>query len=135
MTDREKDKSDTIILPIKPKYCEMIFARKKKFELRKKIPGHIKRVVMYATAPVSMVVGEFSVRDVLYMPKEQLKQATNGNTGVWDDEFDRYFKNVAWGYAIKIGAVTRYHIDKHINYYGLTMAPQNYVYIRGGDER
>jgi len=52
-----------VLLSIKPKYAEMILSGEKKYEFRRAIfkkPG-ISKVVIYASSPVSKVIGEFEI--------------------------------------------------------------------------
>ncbi len=56
-----------VLLSIKPKYAEAIIAGKKLFEFRRSIfkQNDIDRVYLYATNPVSKVVGSFKVGKII----------------------------------------------------------------------
>lgn len=54
------------LLSIKPEFVEKIFSGEKRFEFRKSaFRQDISCVIVYATAPVCRIVGEFEVEDVL----------------------------------------------------------------------
>ena len=50
-----------VLLSIKPEFAEKIFAGTKKYEFRKSIfkNANVKRIVVYASYPVQMVICEF----------------------------------------------------------------------------
>ena len=57
--------SDSILISIKPEYVEKIFNGEKKWEYRRKTPNtDVKKMVIYATAPVSAVVGEAEIKSI-----------------------------------------------------------------------
>ncbi len=63
----------TIILSINPEFVQKIFSGEKKFEFRTLLPKKsIKKVIIYATYPISKVVGEFDVAKVLEMEPQKL---------------------------------------------------------------
>ena len=65
------------LLSIKPKFASLIFDGSKKFEYRKAIfKQNVTKVIVYATAPVSMVIGEFTVEGILHDELDSLWQET-----------------------------------------------------------
>ena len=56
-----------VLLSIKPEFVEKIFAGTKKYEFRKSLfkRSDVKFVVIYASAPIKRVVGEFEIDDIL----------------------------------------------------------------------
>ena len=54
-----------VLLSIKPEFVEKIFAGTKKYEFRKSLfkKSGVKYVVIYASAPIKRVVGEFEIDD------------------------------------------------------------------------
>ena len=56
-----------VLLSIKPEFVEKIFAGTKKYEFRKSLfkKSGVKYVVIYASAPIKRVVGEFEIDDIL----------------------------------------------------------------------
>ena len=55
-----------VLLSIKPEFVERIFDGSKKYEYRKMLfkRNDINVVVIYASAPVKRVVGEFRIKDI-----------------------------------------------------------------------
>ena len=56
-----------VLLSIKPEFANKIFSGSKKFEFRKSIfrNKNISKIVVYASAPVQRVIGEFEIEDIL----------------------------------------------------------------------
>lgn len=58
-----------VLLSIKPEFVQEIFTGKKKYEYRKVIfTRSVDKVVVYSTKPVGMIVGEFTVENILMIP-------------------------------------------------------------------
>lgn len=67
-----------VLLSIKPEFAEKIFAGTKKYEFRKSIfkNTNVKRIVVYASYPVQMVIGEFEIEEILEARPSQLWKIT-----------------------------------------------------------
>jgi predicted transcriptional regulator len=147
-------------MSIKPKYADKIFSGEKKWEYRKKLwkRDDVDIVVVYASAPISKVIGEFqivtingvrllyegsidnivqTVHDPEY--KRDLWWETGEESGISAKEFKEYFKDTVYGYAIKICNPQLYGIPRDLKRaYGISRPPQNFMYLpdEGGiDER
>ncbi len=94
-----------IILSIKPKYVKAIFSGEKVFEYRKVIPRQpISQVIIYASAPISKIVGTFEVGDVIKEDTfDLLWQKTSHGAGISKEDLSNYFatKNVMFAFPIK----------------------------------
>lgn len=120
----------TILLSIKPEFADAIFEGKKRYEFRRIIFKHkVTRVVVYATAPVSMVIGEFTVESVLYDEIGKLWEATHHYAGVSESIFFDYFAKKSRGYAIKIGSATLYKKPICLKSNFGVNAPQSFLYL------
>jgi predicted transcriptional regulator len=98
-----------VLLSIRPEYAERIFAGQKLFEFRRRLPKHQPvTVVVYVTAPVMRIVGEFTVEHVLHDTPERLWNLTHQHAGISFEFFCSYFVGRAKAYALRIGAVKRY---------------------------
>lgn len=120
-----------VILSIKPIYAEKILNGEKLFELRKSIfkNTEIKKVIIYASAPVSKIVGEFEIESILHQNINDLWKMTKEKNGVEKSFFNDYFQNKEKGYAIKIKKSKRYEAQYNIfEKYGVK-APQSFSYI------
>ena len=63
-----------ILLSIKPEFANKIFNGSKKFEFRRLVFKNksVNTVVVYASAPVSKVIGEFDIEQVLKLELSEL---------------------------------------------------------------
>ncbi len=99
----------TILLSIKPQFVQRIFSGFKRYEFRRAIfKQPVKKVVIYASAPVSMVVGEFTIEEVLHEDLDTLWKFTQEQAGISEQIFLSYFADKETGYAIKIGSFQQY---------------------------
>ena len=57
-----------VILSIKPQFAEKIFEGSKKFEFRRSIfkNPNVKIIIVYGSAPISKIIGEFEIEEILY---------------------------------------------------------------------
>lgn len=121
-----------VILSIKPLYAEKILNGEKTFELRKSIfkKSNISKVIIYASSPVSRIVGEFEIDTILHDEINELWNRTKDNNGVKRSFFYEYFENREKGYAIKIKKTKRY-IETYniVDKYGIK-APQSFSYLK-----
>ena len=69
-----------VILSIKPYYAEKIFDGEKIYELRKSIfkNPNVKKVILYASSPISKIVGEFEIDYIIHKEVEDLWTAISG---------------------------------------------------------
>lgn len=121
-----------VILSIKPQFAEKIFSGSKKFEFRRKLFNNrnVKKVVVYVTAPVSKVIGEFEIEDILELIPESLWAQTKDYSGIPKAFFDEYFDGRDIGYAIKIGKTHRYEYPLELETdFNVKYAPQSFVYV------
>lgn len=120
-----------VLLSIKPEFATEIFKGNKKYEYRKKIfkRQDIKSVIVYATSPVSKVIGEFEIEEILHSNIQSLWNETKDFAGISRDFFFSYFHERDSGYAIKIKSYKQYKNPQNLkNVYGIT-APQSFVYV------
>jgi predicted transcriptional regulator len=120
-----------VLLSIRPEYVEKIFEGEKKFEFRRSIfkDPDVRRVVVYASSPVKLVVGEFEVADVIHGSVETLWKKTRHSAGISKDGFFHYFFDKSEGYAIQIGKVRQYKRPLSlVDTYGL-IPPQSFAYL------
>ncbi|WP_314059203.1 ASCH domain-containing protein [Empedobacter brevis] len=121
-----------VILSIKPKYAHKILEGKKTYELRKNIfkNSEIKTVLIYASAPISKIIGEFQIDNIVHLELEELWNTVKEKAEVDRDFFDEYFETKAKGYAISIKDVKKYKNSIDISEkYGIK-APQSFAYVK-----
>ncbi|MBC2844242.1 hypothetical protein [Winogradskyella flava] len=121
-----------VILSIKPEFAFKIFEGTKKFEFRRVLfkNKEIKNVVVYASAPVSKVIGEFEIDTIFQQDLNTLWSKTSEFSGITQDYYTDYFEGKDEGFAIKVKNPKMY--DSHLcikESFGLN-PPQSFAYIR-----
>lgn len=115
-----------VALSIKPEYVAEIKAGRKRFEYRKAIfKQKVEKVYIYASAPVSKVVGEFEPVDVLQGKPDDIWEKTKKFSGITEDFFYEYFAGRDVAYAIVIQNLKMYDKPKELPFH----APQSFRYI------
>ncbi len=116
------------ILSIKPQFVEEIVAGKKKFEYRKSVfKQPVEKVYVYASAPISKVIGEFQPVDVVTGTPKDVWKETQKLSGITKQFFDEYYKGRKTAYAIVIQNFVKYE-SQVILPKGMH-APQSYCYV------
>lgn len=118
------------LLSIKPEFALQIFSGQKKFEYRRKIfKKTVDSVIVYATSPMKLVIGEFFIDDILFEEVDKLWERTKTFSGISKEYYYKYFENLDRGYAIKIGNVNYFEVSFSITEkYGI-IAPQCFAYV------
>lgn len=121
-----------VLLSIKPEFVEMILNGSKKYEFRKGIfkNSMVKSVVIYATMPVGMVVGEFDIEGVIEDKPSIVWKKTQKYAGITKEFFDCYFDRREKAVAIQISNVKKYETPIALHMLGENItAPQSYRYL------
>ena len=122
---------DTILLSIKPAYVEEILNGQKRYEFRKVVPKKTpKKIVIYSTAPVKMLVGEVEVWSVIEGTPTYIWNEAYPFTGISDTDYYKYFKGRDKAFAYHLGEVKIY--DPPIDPKEVIddfRAPQNFQYL------
>lgn len=119
-----------IILSIKPIYAEKILKWEKLYELRRLFTKkEILKIIIYASDPISRVVGEFEVEKILYESLDKLRKETKDYSCVDKKFFDEYYKWKEYWYALKIKNPIRYKEPKLITEYWKKHPPQSYYFL------
>lgn len=121
-----------VILSIKPCFVKEIVAGRKTFEYRKRsFKEKVGKVYVYASSPVSRIVGDFSLGNILIDKPNIIWQRTCNSSGITKDYFDKYYENKDLAYAIEIKDFKLYNepIDPYdvIEHF---VPPQSYCYVR-----
>lgn len=118
-------------MSIKPAYANAIFRGDKRFEFRRAIfRREVDVVVVYTTSPVSRVVGEFDVEDVISDSLEALWSRTKHSAGIEKRLFFDYFSGREAGYAIAIGAIRLYRKPLDLALTFGVHPPQSFLYLK-----
>ena len=119
-----------LLLSIDPEHVENILAGIKTYEFRKVASRRAPtRIVIYSTAPVSLVVGEVEVLGVLGGSPEEIWETTAKGSGISKEFFDYYYRGRSRAIAYRLGKVTRYPRPQKLTDIGVASAPQSFVYL------
>ena len=121
-----------VLLSIKPEFVAKIFSNEKQYEFRKVIfkNKQVKDVVIYASSPVSKVVGEFKIDKIIEDTPDKVWKLTKDKAGITKSYFDDYFKSKRVAYAIKIKQATQYDKPIDLQDLGIKRAPQSFMYLK-----
>ena len=120
----------TIIISIHPEYAEKILTGEKTYELRTRLPQDKPDcIIIYATAPISAVVGTAEIADMLDMPLPELWKRVRKAACVTLDDFHEYFRHSDTGKAFVLRNPVRFPSLIPITNYGLKKAPQSWQYL------
>ena len=94
-----------VLMSIKPKYADLIFAGSKTIELRRVCPkvGPGDLVLVYVSSPRMALVGGFEVAGIVSGEPLALCRKWQANSGVEKETFLHYFQGAAKAYGILIG--------------------------------
>jgi predicted transcriptional regulator len=120
-----------VILSIKPEFALKIFDGTKKFEFRRSIfkNTEVRRVVVYASAPLQQVIGEFEIGEILKHDLETLWRLTKKHAGISQEYYESYFADKTEGYAIGVKNAHLYATPKCIKADFNLLPPQSFAYL------
>lgn len=120
-----------VLLSIKPNFAELIFDGTKKYEFRKTIFKNldVKTVVVYASAPIQRVIGEFEIANILRESPDLLWEMTKEHSGISEKSFFDYFYQRKQAFAIKVKNPKLYKKSKDLKDTYNTVPPQSFRYI------
>lgn len=121
-----------VLLSIKPEFAASIFSGKKKFEFRRAIykDSSVKKVYLYASKPICLVVGEFEVDEIITSDPESLWEATKKASGISKDYFDKYFNGRDVAHALKVGSAQYYEEPMTLReMFNISRPPQSFMYV------
>ena len=121
------------LMSIHPGYAEAILSGRKRAEFRKRpLAEDVRIVLIYATAPVSAIVGWFTVRYTLRAAPEDIwRQLHSVGEICWHD-FVNYYSGHDLGIALLVGEVGR--LARPVPLSGVNPSPatpQSFNYISG----
>nr|VFJ66195.1 MAG: Predicted transcriptional regulator, contains an HTH and PUA-like domains [Candidatus Kentron sp. DK] len=124
--------SIAVLLSIKPEFALAIFSGEKKFEFRKAIyrDHSVSKVYVYASAPISKVIGAFYVEEIIERHPKALWRETNHGAGITKEYFNKYFANCEIGYALKVKDADRFEESRDLEQmFGIRHPPQSFRYV------
>lgn len=121
-----------VLLSIKPKFAAAIFSGDKQFEFRRAIfkNKHIKKVYVYASKPIGLVIGEFEIGEVITEAPDSLWNITKSASGISKKYFDEYFEGKLVAHAIKVSSVREYAKPATLmELFNIDRPPQSFMYV------
>ncbi|MBE9059910.1 hypothetical protein [cf. Phormidesmis sp. LEGE 11477] len=121
-----------VLLSIKPKFANAIFSGEKQFEFRRVIfkDKTVKKVYVYASRPIGLVLGEFDIEEVITEDPNSLWSITKSASGISRKYFDEYFKGKSIAHAIKVSAVREYSEPTTLmKLFNVNRPPQSFMYV------
>lgn len=126
-----------LLLSIKPRFADAIFAGEKHFEMRKVRPrvepGDL--VLVYVTSPRCRLEGAFRVGSVLEMSPERMWPRVRSGSALSKAEFMTYYAGKTTAFAI--GILEAWRLDTAVQLRELRseriIPPQGYRYLSVGE--
>lgn len=120
-----------VLLSIKPEFAKLIFEGVKKFEFRKSIfkDTNVRTVIVYASSPLQMVIGEFEIETIINDSPENVWRLTREFAGIDENVFYQYFAERDTAYAIKIKKTKRYSKPLCLKKDFKLTPPQSFLYL------
>lgn len=122
--------TSTILLSIKPQYAKAILENQKKYEFRKRrCKASVKKIIFYATAPESKVVGEAEIEKILEDTPDKVWELTKQAAGITYIQFCAYYQGYSKAVAYKLRNSIIYKEPKLLLDYGIKYVPQSFIYL------
>jgi predicted transcriptional regulator len=120
-----------VLLSIHPEHAEAILLGRKSYEFRKVLfKQRVREVVIYATAPISRVIGTFVVEEIYSAPPSEIWARAKNDAGVTQELFSTYFAGRELAHAIKVGKRVRFARPKLLSQYlKSNVPPQSFCYL------
>lgn len=102
----------------------------KRFEFRKtRCHEDVDRMVIYCTSPVKKVVGEAHIRNIIVGDLDSVWEITKDAAGITREFFDDYYNGRNSAIAYELDGVREYRIARPLSDFGVSNAPQSFVYV------
>lgn len=119
-----------LLLSIKPEYVTRILQGTKKYEYRKRLAReNVSKIYIYCATPVMKVVGSVDVLGNIEKSPSALWEETKEHAGISRAKYREYFRGCKTACAYKLGNVTIFEHPLDLVTFGVSSAPQSFVYI------
>ena len=120
----------TILLSIKPEYAKVILEGKKKYEFRKNRPQKkVDHIIFYASSPQKQVVGEAMIDEILEGSPAEIWKIAKTAAGITRKFYLSYYSGKEKAIAYKLRNVKLYDPPKELSDFGISKAPQSFIYL------
>ncbi|MCV3734313.1 F0F1 ATP synthase subunit alpha [Ureaplasma miroungigenitalium] len=129
VADKEKQ---TIMVSVSPEEAEALFENEKPVLFFKVTPVQpVERVIVYATAPVKKVVGEFDLEEIKILNPRTAWRTYGANSVIKTaKEFNAYFANNSEAHVIIASAIYKYSNPKTLDKYDIKKGPSGFTYLK-----
>lgn len=118
------------LMSIRPEFAEQILAGSKHVEFRKRaLAPDVTDVVIYASAPVSAVIGAFRVGGQDIRPPLELWDRFAAVGGISRERYVEYFRGSEVAIGIRVEEVRVATVPVELRELGLSRPPQSFQYI------
>ncbi|GAB4188717.1 MAG: ASCH domain-containing protein [Roseiflexaceae bacterium] len=121
-----------VLLSIRPEFVQKIFDGSKRYEYRKRIfcNKSVKRIIIYATKPTGMIVGEFVLEGIIEDTPLKLWQKTEKFSGIDYSFYQHYYKGYEKAVALKIGHIIKFEVPINPkDVFARFTPPQSFMYV------
>lgn len=119
-----------MLLSINPEHVENILLGKKQYEFRKvRCRADVNKILIYATAPQKMVVAEAEIEEIIEDEVNEVWKQTKALAGITHSFFQSYYEGRKKAVAYRLRNVEAYEQPKHLSDFGISHAPQSFVYV------
>lgn len=118
-------------MAVHPRYAEAIMTGEKTVEFRKRrLADDIRTVLVYATAPVSEVIGSFTVQEVVAASPRRIWDEFGESGVIQYEDFFSYYDGSDVAVAIKVADATRFATSISLDAFDPRPAtPQSFAYL------
>jgi predicted transcriptional regulator len=118
------------LLPVHPEFASAILAGRKTVEFRRRAPRGATHVLVYATAPISGLMGWFEIAGVDLDAPARLWARWRWAGRIDKRRFDTYYANTDVGAAIRVGPARAFDRPIALTEAGLgNAAPQSFRWV------
>ena len=97
------------LMPIHPRYANAILDGSKGTEFRKRrLAPDIRRIVIYATAPISRIIGEFTIGETVVGSPQEIWRDHGATGEISEPAFHSYFAGRDMAVAFVVTQIRRY---------------------------
>ncbi|OZG68439.1 phage associated protein [Bifidobacterium aquikefiri] len=122
-----------VLMSIKPCFANAILSGEKRYEYRRRIfsDTSVNTMLIYATHPVSKVIGQVHIDAIMHDDLETIWRNTHEFGCIDHDSFIQYFTDLSEAYAIKLSDPRRYASGLRLCQLSnrITRPPQSFMYV------
>lgn len=128
----EQETTETIIISMAPKSAEALFDNPEKNVVFYKVTpaNKVLRVIVYATAPVKKVVGEFDLQEIKIAATSTIWKNFSKASVISKKEYDAYYEGKEKAHAMISKKTYKYRNPKDLSDYNMSKGPSGFQYLK-----